>query len=80
MGTPKMLNFFLYFRVAPMACGSSQAKDQIGATPAGLHHSHSNAGSATYTAAHGNAGILNPLSEARDQTHILVDTSRVPYH
>ena len=25
-------------------------------------------------------GILNPLSEARDQTSILVDTSRVHYH
>ena len=24
--------------------------------------------------------ILNPLSKVRDQTHILMDTSRVPYH
>ena len=24
--------------------------------------------------------ILNPRSEARDQTHVLVDTSRVCYH
>ena len=24
--------------------------------------------------------ILNPLSEAKDQTRILVDTSRAPYH
>ena len=24
--------------------------------------------------------ILNPLSEARDQIHILMDTSRVDYH
>ena len=24
--------------------------------------------------------ILNPLSEARDQTHVLMDTSQVHYH
>ena len=28
-----------------MACGGSQARGQIGATAAGLHHSHSNVGS-----------------------------------
>ena len=31
-----------------MAYGSSQAKHRIRATPAGLHHSHSNAGSLTH--------------------------------
>ena len=36
---------FLLFRVAPTAYGSSQAKGQIRATLAGLHHRHSNAGS-----------------------------------
>ena len=47
-----------------MAYGGFQARDQIGAVAAGLHHSHSNAGSriwaasATYTKAHGNAGSL----------------------
>ena len=30
-----------------MAYGSSKARGQIGATAAGLHHSHSNAGSLT---------------------------------
>ena len=34
---------FLFFRAAPAAYGSSQAMGQIGATAAGLHHSHSNA-------------------------------------
>ena len=39
-----------------MACGSSQARGQIGAA------------SATYTAAHGSARCFNPLSGARDRT------------
>ena len=33
------------FRAAPMAHESSQARGQIGAVAAGLHHSHSNLGS-----------------------------------
>ena len=33
--------------------------------------------SETYTAAHGNTWYFNPLSKARDQTCILMDTSRV---
>ena len=42
--------FFLFwgeglFRAAPAAYGSSQASGEIGATAAGLHHSHSNTGS-----------------------------------
>ena len=38
-------SFFSLFRAAPAAYGSSQAKGQIGASAASLHHSHSNAGS-----------------------------------
>ena len=34
-------------RATPKAYGSSQAKGQIGAAPAGLHHSHGNTGSLT---------------------------------
>ena len=34
----------------------------------------------TYTTAHGNARSFNPLSEARDRTHVLMDTSRVRFH
>ena len=33
-----------------------------------------------YTTAHGNAGSLTPLSEARDGTRILMGTSGVCYH
>ena len=35
--------FLLLFRAAPEVYGGSQARGQIGATAAGLHHSHSNA-------------------------------------
>ena len=38
------IHFFL-FRAAPAACGSSQARGQIWAAAASLHHSHSNTGS-----------------------------------
>ena len=37
--------YFLLFMAAPMAYGGSQARCQTGAAAAGLHHSHSNAGS-----------------------------------
>ena len=37
--------FFLLFRAAPEAYGGSQARGLLGAVAAGLHHSHSNAGS-----------------------------------
>ena len=36
------LFFFAFFRAAPKAYGGSQPRGQIGATAAGLHHSHSN--------------------------------------
>ena len=40
-----VLFVFCLFRAAPVAYGDSQARGLIGATAAGLHHSHSNAGS-----------------------------------
>ena len=52
---------------------------RIGAAAAGLHHSHSNAGSEPClrpTPQLMQRQILNPLSEARDGTCILMDTSR----
>ena len=36
-------SLLLLFRAAPAAYGGSQARAQIGAVAAGLHHSHSNA-------------------------------------
>ena len=52
--------FFYFFSAASMACGSSQARGQIGAAAAGLHHSRRNARavSVIHTTAHGNAGSL----------------------
>ena len=37
--------FFLFFRAATVAYGSSQARGQIGVGAASLYHSHSKAGS-----------------------------------
>ena len=42
------LLFVFVFRAAPMAHRDSQARDQIGAVDAGLHHSHSNMGSESH--------------------------------
>ena len=39
---------FLLFRATSVAYGGSQARGQIGAMAAGLHHTHSNAGSLTH--------------------------------
>ena len=38
-------SFLSLFRAAPEACGSSQARGQIGPAAASLPHSHSNSGS-----------------------------------
>ena len=43
-----VLFLFLLFRAAKAAYASFQARGQIRATAAGLHHSHSNAGSLTH--------------------------------
>ena len=40
-----LVDLFLLFRATPVAYGSSQARGRGGATAAGLHHSHSSAGS-----------------------------------
>ena len=72
--------FFPLFRVAPGAHGSSQARDGIGAEAASLHHSQSNTRSESYLWPTPQLMATldpNPLSEARDRTHVLMDTSGV---
>ena len=81
MGSYNLQIYYLFiyiclFRTTPVAYGSSQARDQIGAAAAGLHHSHSNAGSESClrpTTAHGNTRSLTQMSKARNPTHILMD-------
>ena len=78
-----VLFFYIFFRAAGAAYGSSQARGQIRATAAGLHHSHNNAGlSHIYNLHHSSqqCWILNPLSEARDQIHMLMDTAQIRFH
>ena len=64
-----------FLRAAPTAYGSSWVRGLIGAAVAGLHHSQSNMGSVMCL----QYWILNPLSEARDSTPILMDTNQVHY-
>ena len=79
------MNFFFFwsffaFRAAPSAYGGSQARGLIGAVAASLYQSHSNAGSELHlrpTPQLTAIQILNPLSEARNQTCILMDASQV---
>ena len=47
--SPPTLGFiYLFVFTTPMAYGGSQARGRIRATAAGLHHSHSKAGSKLY--------------------------------
>ena len=71
---------FCLFRAAPMAYGCSQARDWIGAVAAGPCQSHSNTGSELClwsTPQLIATRIPDLLSEARDQTCALMDTSQV---
>ena len=69
-----------------MAYGDFQARDQIGAVAAGLHHSHSKARSKPCLRVcdlhHSlpQCRIFNPLSKARDRTCVLMDTSQICFH
>ena len=77
--TDRFLFIYFFFRTAPVASGSSQARDQIAAratayataraTP-DLSHIHNLHHSLWQHQ------ILNPLTEARGHTQILTDTSR----
>ena len=72
---------FSLFRAASVAYGSFQARGRIGAAAAGPSHSHSNAGSKLHRQPTPQlvAMLFNPLSEARDQTCFLMDTSQVRF-
>ena len=72
---------FCLFRAAPAAQGGSQARGRIRAAAAGLHHSPSNTGSNLVCDLHSSRQhrILNPLSETRDRTRVLTDTSWVRF-
>ena len=59
--------FFCLFRAAPAAYGGSQARGQIGAVAASLHHSSEQ------------CQILNLLSEAREGTRVLRDTGQIRF-
>ena len=70
-----LVSFLVFFllMVAPAAYGSSQARGQIVAVAASLYHRHGvRAASATHCGLWQHQ-ILNPLSEARDPSHILMD-------
>ena len=71
---------FSLFRVVHATCGGSWARGQIGAAAAALHHAPATPDPSHVCDLHHNAQqrqILNSLSKARDQTHILMDPSRV---
>ena len=72
----------LLFRAAPATCGSSQARGQIRAVAASLHHSHSNTAMVVCDLHHSSrqCWIPDPLSKAGDGTRILMDTSYARFH
>ena len=76
MGLVFFFFFFCLFRAIPEAKGGSQARGSIGAVATGLHHSHSNMGSELRLRPTPHSSqqcwIVNPLSEARDRTRVLM--------
>ena len=64
-------------------CPKHHQKLPTGAGAAGLHHSHSNARSEPQLRPTpqlmATGRILNPLSEARDRTHVLMDTGQIHF-
>ena len=74
--------FFCLFRATPVAYGGSQARGLIGAVASGLCQDHSSVGSSCVCDPQHSSRqcqIFNPLSEARDHTCLLMDTSLVCY-
>ena len=82
---PTLAFFFFFFfsllafRAVPTAYGSSQARAQTGAVATGLQRSHSQRDPSCVCDLYHSSQqrqILNSLSEARNRTHILMDTSQ----
>ena len=74
----KLYTFFSFFKGTPVAYGISQTRSWIRATDAVLCHSHSNARSEPYLQATVQLAAMpdpNPVSEVRNWTHILMNTS-----
>ena len=71
--------FFLLFRATPAAYGDSEARGRIGAVAAGYATTTPPDPSHLCDLYHRSwqCRVLNPLSEARDQTCVLMDTSPV---
>ena len=77
-----LASVFLLFRAARVSYRSSQARGWIGAAATGLYHNHSNAESKHVINLHHSSRqckILNPLSKARDRTHIFMDASQIHF-
>ena len=77
-------SFFFFLGLRPWHMEFPRLGGLIGATAAGLHHSHSNSRSKPClrpTPAHGNAKTLriNPLSKARDWTRNLMVSSQIHF-
>ena len=77
--------FFFFFRAIPATYESYRARGWIGATAGSLHHGPSKLGSDLshicnlhYSSLQ--CQIFNPLSEVRDRTRILMDTSQISFH
>ena len=74
--------FCFFFRATPKAYGSFQTRGQIRATAACLHHITIQDPSHVCNLHHSSQQrqILNPLREARDQTHNLLVPSLISFH
>ena len=62
-----------------MAYGGSQARGWIRAAAPGLCHSQSNVGSEPHPRPTPQLAVSDSLSEARDRTCVLMDTSQIPF-
>ena len=74
--------FFLLFKAAPVAYGSSQAKDRIIAAAAGLHHSQSHARSKSHLQPIPQLVAtpdLWPIDQSQGSNPHLRDTSRIRF-